>query len=77
MTDIKTYKEVLRVVHNEYVDEIQRLEEILEEAYSKGWIPTHGRDKHACIAEMKATLRTASAALKMHMDRRMEELNEI
>lgn len=77
MTDIKMYKEMLKVVHNEYVDEIQGLEKTLEKAYSKGWISTHGRDKNACIAEMKATLRTATAALRMHMDRRMEELNEI
>ena len=77
MTEIEKYKEILKVVHNEYVDEIQELEETLEDAYKRGYVYTNHMDKDDCIAVMKATLRTASMSLKMHMDKRMEELNEI
>lgn len=77
MAEKEMYKEVLKVVHNEYVDEINELKDTLEDAYSRGYIDTNNLDKIDCIAVMKATISTTLMTLKMHMDKRMEELDEI
>lgn len=75
MTEIEIYIEAIKHTRTLYIEELNKLENTLTEAYIKGWINTHGVDRDKCISIMRATAETAKAAINITTDKRLEALN--